>query len=146
MNFVTCFTEAMLGEEASSPSNQLGFFCFCCPYFSGLHTSLFLMSYGVACLELPHAPCSLPSIQYKKRLIWRPTSGSACASLHKINIQSGAILYCFHTSLGGQRRGLAKQRYCMDTERCLGNLFRAFLHQGWFKPTSVVVLKLVFSR
>lgn len=136
----------MLGEKASSPSNQLGFFCFCCPYFSGLHTSLFLMSYGVACLELPYAPCPNGSIQYKKRLTWRPTSGSACASLHKINIRSGATPYCLHVSLEGQRRGLAKQRYHMETEWCLGKLFRAFLHQGWFKPTSVVVPKLVFSR
>lgn len=115
-------------EKASSPSNQLGVFCFCCPYFSVLHTFLFLMSYRVACLELPDSPCPSGSFQYKKRFIWRPTSGSACASLHKINIRSDVTLCCLHTSLGGERRGVAEQRCRMETGWCLGKLSRAFLH------------------
>lgn len=145
MNFVTCFTGAMLGKKHHPHQASLRFSCFCCPYFSVLHTSLFLMSYRVACLEVPDAPCPSSSFWYKKRFIWRPTSGSACASPRKFNIWSGVTLYCLHKSLGGERRGVGKQRYHMETGWCLGKLSRAFLHKSWSKPTYVVVPKLVFT-
>lgn len=127
-NFVACFTIATLRKKHHPQQTSLGFFWFCCPYFSVLHTSLILRSYRVACLQLLSAPCPSGSFQYRKRFIWRPTPGSACASLHKTNIQSGVTLSCLHRSLGGERRGVAEQRYCMEIGQCLGKLSRAFLH------------------
>lgn len=144
--FCDLFHRSYARENQSPTSNQLGVFRFFCPYLSGLHTSLFWMSYRVACLELLDARCPNGSFCHKKKFNWRPTSGSACASPHIFNIWSGVILYCLHMGLGAERRAAAEQHYHMETGWCLGKSFRVFLHKGWSKPTYVVVAKPVFSR
>lgn len=66
--FCDLFHRSYARENQSPTSNQLGVFRFCCPYLSGLHTSLFWMSYRVACLELLDAPCPNGSFWHKKKV------------------------------------------------------------------------------
>lgn len=65
--FCDLFHRSYAGKKLSSPLNQLGDYCFCCPHLSGLHTSLFLMSYRVDCLELLDAPCLNGSFWYRNK-------------------------------------------------------------------------------
>lgn len=91
VNFVTCFTGAILGKKAPSPSNQV---------------IVFLLPLFLSCAHFPGFDVLQSSLSQTARCSWPQPQffsvqknvhpGSACASLHKINTGSGVILYCLH--------------------------------------------------